>query len=42
MIDVDLSPFTICDTTDMKDKVLRIIRDALSATDIGHAIKICF
>ena len=42
MIDVDLTSFAIHDTMDMKDKVLRIIRDALSSYDIGQAIQSCF
>ena len=42
MVNIDLSTFAIHDTTDMKDKVLRIIKDALSADDIGQAIQVCF
>ena len=42
MIDIDLSGFEIKDATDMKDKVLRIIRDSLNRDDIGTAIKVCF
>ena len=42
MIDIDLTEFTIYDATDMKDKVLRIIRDVLDADDIVKAIKRCF
>ena len=34
-IEIDLSSFDIQDTTDMKDKVLMIIRDALAAPEIN-------
>lgn len=42
MFDIDLRRFSIHETTDMKDKVMRIIRDALSAEDIRTAIKEAF
>ena len=42
-IEIDLSCYAIQDTTDMKDKVLRIIREALAAEDINQqAIELCF
>ena len=40
---IDLSSFEIQDTTDMKDKVLAIIRDALAAPEINQrVIEDCF
>lgn len=38
MFDIDLRRFSIHETTDMKDKVMRIIRDSLAAEDIHTAI----
>ena len=37
-LDIDLRAFTIRDMTDLKDKVLHIIREALAASDILSSI----
>lgn len=41
-MDIDLCRFDIKEATDMKDKVLRIIRDALASNDIMAAIEESF
>ena len=38
-LQIDLRGLNISDTSDMKDKVLRIIRDALGADDLQGAIQ---
>ena len=41
-IEIDLRGHAISDITSMKDKVLRIIRDALTAEDLKGAIQVVF
>lgn len=41
-IEIDLRGYAISDITDMKGRVLRIIKDALIAEDLNGAIKAVF
>ena len=41
-MEIDLRQFDIRETTDLKDKVLRIIREALASNDIITAIQESF